>query len=721
MKTRKYCIVTPDTIGPIKNGGIGTHCYYLATLLGRQPSVETTLLFTGPIDSESLEHWQAHYKTLLNVDFVHAQTLPPMFQEAQHGNRGTLSISQRVYQWLKDQEFDIIFFQDWRADGFVSIQAKRTGIAFSRTQLSITLHSPTEWQRQGMNQYPRSEVEMLTEYEERYCMANADFVLSPSGHMFEWAETNSWELARDHRIIPYLFMPPDLDIPQKSFDDKTLVFFGRLETRKGFEVFLSALQLLAPFFRQQRRRLDVHCLGKVAPTRVGDSHEAIDYFLSNERDVYNVAVQSDLSQSEALAFLARNSQALIVAPSLLDNLPFAIIECVELGLNILAGATGGIPELFSNRNRLFEPTPRALAEKLRDVFERGLLPLDKAYSSSKAEELWLGLLKEKAVDQAEPFVSSDNPKVSVCVPHYNYGQFLPELLESLSKQAYDNFEVIIVDDGSDDPDSLAVFESMQKQYGQLGWRFIRNENLGVGVTRNFACSQAIGEFVIFMDADNVASPDMVNVFANAIQHNGFDCLTCYFRAFNSTNAMKSGQFRYCYAPVGACLEGGLNENVFGDTNFIVRKSAYEGVGGMREVRGVAHEDWEFLARFCLSGYKLDTVPQCLFYYRYESESRSRTTNEYRNHENALSPFFNSLPEWASRYILNSIGSRKTGLRGHPHFSMLESKLKERNAQIMKLKQDKQRLKAKLEEQRKQAKRRQLGNRLRRAFGIEKPK
>ncbi|HEB79830.1 MAG TPA: glycosyltransferase, partial [Rhodospirillales bacterium] len=70
------------------------------------------------------------------------------------------------------------------------------------------------------------------------------------------------------------------------------------------------------------------------------------------------------------------------------------------------------------------------------------------------------------------------PRVSVVIPCYNGGAFLPGALQSLKEQSYGDFEIIIADDGSDDPHTLKVLEELD------GARLVRQENKGLPAARN---------------------------------------------------------------------------------------------------------------------------------------------------------------------------------------------------------------------------------------------
>jgi len=99
---------------------------------------------------------------------------------------------------------------------------------------------------------------------------------------------------------------------------------------------------------------------------------------------------------------------------------------------------------------------------------------------------------------------SDKPQVSIIIPIYNYAHFLKRTLDSVFEQTYQYYEVIIVDDGSED-DPFAVIEP----YGNKV-RYLRQENQGVCAARNAGLEIAAGEYILFLDADDYIVPDKLN-------------------------------------------------------------------------------------------------------------------------------------------------------------------------------------------------------------------
>ena len=100
------------------------------------------------------------------------------------------------------------------------------------------------------------------------------------------------------------------------------------------------------------------------------------------------------------------------------------------------------------------------------------------------------------------------PLISVVIPAYNAEQFLDETLESVLSQTYENWECIIVNDGSTDNT-----ESVAKKWCEKDARFcyFYKENSGVSDTRNLGIKEARGEYIAFLDADDLYMPNFLDV------------------------------------------------------------------------------------------------------------------------------------------------------------------------------------------------------------------
>ena len=118
-------------------------------------------------------------------------------------------------------------------------------------------------------------------------------------------------------------------------------------------------------------------------------------------------------------------------------------------------------------------------------------------------------------------------KVSVVIPVYNPGEYLIPCLESVTDQTvFDSMEILLVDDGSTDG-SAQVCDSYSEKYGNI--RVFHQENSGVSVARNKGLKEAVGEFVGFVDADDLIEPSMYEKLYAAAKETGADIAVCSIR------------------------------------------------------------------------------------------------------------------------------------------------------------------------------------------------
>ena len=211
---------------------------------------------------------------------------------------------------------------------------------------------------------------------------------------------------------------------------------------------------------------------------------------------------------------------------------------------------------------------------------------------------------------------AQKPLVTVCVTHYNYGEFLAEQLFSLRNQTYSNLQVIVVDDASTDPASVKAFKQAEDQFKDKDWIFSRRKkNGGILKARATGLDLAQGTWILFADADNISGPDMIEKMINAAQSMKWDLVSSHCTVIN-----RDSEPIDLFTPTGAEPWLGAFINVMGDNNSLMRKSLYQNYHHKLLTEHKGMEDWELLFRLKLDSVPMGVVPERLFQYRRHDSS-----------------------------------------------------------------------------------------------------
>ena len=118
--------------------------------------------------------------------------------------------------------------------------------------------------------------------------------------------------------------------------------------------------------------------------------------------------------------------------------------------------------------------------------------------------------------------NEQHPKVSIVVPVFNVEQYICRCLNSICRQTFNNFEVILVDDGSTDKSSIICDQYVLKD---KRFRVLHTENKGLSAARNTGISVSIGEFIIFIDSDDYVSDDLIEHMISVQQSTDADIVS----------------------------------------------------------------------------------------------------------------------------------------------------------------------------------------------------
>ena len=133
-----------------------------------------------------------------------------------------------------------------------------------------------------------------------------------------------------------------------------------------------------------------------------------------------------------------------------------------------------------------------------------------------------------------------NKKVSIIIPIYNTANFLSECLDSVINQTYTNLEIILINDGSSD-DSEKICQLYAKTDKRIIYFY--KENSGVSSTRNLGIEKSSGDFICFVDSDDIVSPNFIMDFIANIE-NETDFVCCNLRKFSNKNVIKYDENAY---------------------------------------------------------------------------------------------------------------------------------------------------------------------------------
>src|SRR5262249_7309060 len=143
---------------------------------------------------------------------------------------------------------------------------------------------------------------------------------------------------------------------------------------------------------------------------------------------------------------------------------------------------------------------------------------------------------------------------------------------------------------------------------------------------------------------NLAKPEEIGLLVRAAEQSGADVLTTFMDFFEGDSPPRLGEPPSCrWLFAGTDSLAGVARNCYGDANALVRRCAFDSVGGFTQDEGLPHEDWEFFARAVLRGHRLEVVPEALFWYRQTPGSMYRSTPPGRNYARSLRPFLEEVP------------------------------------------------------------------------------
>ncbi len=215
-------------------------------------------------------------------------------------------------------------------------------------------------------------------------------------------------------------------------------------------------------------------------------------------------------------------------------------------------------------------------------------------------------------DQTYRIILSD--KVSIIIPVFNTGKLLQETLASVEAQTHKNLEVVIVDNGSTDGDTISYLQDTVAQEHTV----IVSEARSVSAARNLAIDRATGTYILPLDSDDIIHPEFVTKSLGAFTKEAVKVVRTQVKLFGKKKGVLTWE--------DFTLEKLLARNMMVVTSMF-RKEDWKRIGGFDESFVKSFEDWEFWINLLRDGGEVATIQEPLFYYRIRKKSRNHQLNQ----------------------------------------------------------------------------------------------
>ena len=250
------------------------------------------------------------------------------------------------------------------------------------------------------------------------------------------------------------------------------------------------------------------------------------------------------------------------------------------------------------------------------------------------------------------------PLVSVVVPSFNYGRYLPETVASIKAQTFADIEILIVDGGSTDGETREVAAGLADDRVQV---FLREGRHTTGANRNFGAERARGRYVCCVDSDDRLAPTYVEKAVFLAEHYGFDVVGSSVRFFGAEEGVWTvgrrvdlRELMQAYNPVS--------------THALFRRDLWARIGGYRDhgdgsSATYVYEDWEFWTRMAAAGARFHNMHRDhgLFHRVHPSSlSRREGMRSYGDHARTIAKL--NADELTPQAVRRSGALRRTPLR-----------------------------------------------------------
>lgn len=593
--------------------------------------------------------------------------------------------------------FDAIETPDGFGIGYMVLQRRLTGDpAFADTPVITLAHTPT-YLIDRLNDQPTHQLPVYWHgIMEKFSLIAADAVVSPSRALVERLEA---DLDRDLNatVIRNPMTVPDGPIQAARRPRGGFFMASRLAYWKGAE------RLPALFRRAWSQGMDAPLTMYGGDTDFAAGGASMRGFLEGR---YAAEIDAGLLRlpgpvpRETIARETAESLAQI-HPSLFDNFPYAALESMAEGRVTLLHDQGGhleivTPGVSAMVADLSDPeaalaalrgieamTPEARAAMGEAAREAVRTACDPAASLAAKAALVEDLRARNRPRARFPFIAGPSRDVrplrsggaagrlSVVIPYYNMGGFIDATLDSVLAADWPEIEVVLVDDGSTDPDSLAALKRIEA--AAADWpagrslQLLRGDNQGVAAARNRGAEAATGALMALLDADDLVAPEYYGRAAAVLER--YDNLA-FVGCWNEDFRDEDGSTIRVWSTWNPEPPSQLLFNLTNCQGMVYWRAAFLEAGRHDPSLRMFLDDWDSVISLMAAGLRGAMLPAPLFRYRIRGGSifRSKRGLWDVNYEKICakhSAYFNRYGAEIAAFLNANGPNRNYHIPGHP--------------------------------------------------------
>ncbi|MEX0965884.1 MAG: glycosyltransferase family 2 protein [Bacteroidia bacterium] len=220
------------------------------------------------------------------------------------------------------------------------------------------------------------------------------------------------------------------------------------------------------------------------------------------------------------------------------------------------------------------------------------------------------------------------PLISILMPVKNAGKYLQETLDSIAGQTWKHWELIAIDDGSDD-DSREILSAFQSCNPRVRW--FQNSGSGIIPALNLAWQKSIGSFITRMDADDLMPPEKLRIMLQAVEQNPGAVVTGHVQYFSGSGLVSDGYIKYAQwlnhrvdlADHWQCV---FRECVIASPNWLISRRDLQQTGAFHGLH--YPEDYDLIFRWYRHKLPVVGIPAITHLWREHPDRTSRTSHFY---------------------------------------------------------------------------------------------